>query len=132
MPLSDHEQHLLEQIERGLYADDPRLASTVRSTDLRTHYRRRLRIAIFGFLAGMITLLAGAVSTNVAVAVVGFVLMLIAALRAIGSIRGLTGHAQAASPGAKRQPRGARGTKGSLGSRAEERFRRRFDGDPDA
>ena len=36
MPLSDHEQRLLEQIERALYAEDPKFASTVSSTDLRT------------------------------------------------------------------------------------------------
>ena len=35
MPLSDHEQRLLEQIERALYAEDPKFASTVRTTDLR-------------------------------------------------------------------------------------------------
>ncbi|MCU1592022.1 MAG: hypothetical protein JWP11_3278, partial [Frankiales bacterium] len=36
MPLSEHEQRLLDHIERALYQDDPKLASTVRSTDLRT------------------------------------------------------------------------------------------------
>src|SRR6266496_322696 len=43
VPLSDHEQRLLEQIERALYAEDPKFASTVSSTDLRTHARRRGR-----------------------------------------------------------------------------------------
>ena len=45
MPLSEHEQRLLDQIERALYAEDPKFASTVRSTDLRTHMRRRMRRA---------------------------------------------------------------------------------------
>ena len=30
MALSEHEQRLLEQIERALYAEDPKFASTVR------------------------------------------------------------------------------------------------------
>ncbi|MGZ6793086.1 MAG: DUF3040 domain-containing protein, partial [Mycobacteriales bacterium] len=46
MPLSEHEQRLLDQIERALYAEDPKFATTVRSTDLRTHMRRRLRRAV--------------------------------------------------------------------------------------
>ncbi|HEX2308083.1 MAG TPA: DUF3040 domain-containing protein, partial [Jatrophihabitantaceae bacterium] len=28
MPLSEHEQRLLEQIEQGLYAEDPKFAAT--------------------------------------------------------------------------------------------------------
>ena len=31
MPLSDHEQRLLDQIEQALYAEDPKFASAVRS-----------------------------------------------------------------------------------------------------
>ena len=50
MPLSEHEQRLLDQIERALYAEDPKFASTVRSTDLRTHMRRRLRRAAAVFV----------------------------------------------------------------------------------
>lgn len=131
MPLSEHEQRLLEQIERGLYADDPRLASTVRSTNLTTHYRRRLRLAVLGLLVGVVTLLAGVIFPRVfVIGIAGFILMLLSALRGVSAIRGLTGHAPA--PGAARStPGGQRGAKGSIGSRAEERFRRRFDRDSD-
>ena len=41
MPLSEHEQRLLEQIERALYAEDPKFASTVRGGRLRKPTRRR-------------------------------------------------------------------------------------------
>ena len=41
MPLSDHEQRLLEQMERALYAEDPKFATTMRGADLRRRYRRR-------------------------------------------------------------------------------------------
>ena len=30
MPLSDHEQRMLDQIESALYAEDPKFASSVR------------------------------------------------------------------------------------------------------
>lgn len=35
MPLSEHEQRLLDQIERELYAEDPKFASTVRGARFR-------------------------------------------------------------------------------------------------
>src|ERR1700742_2505140 len=44
MPLSEHEQRLLDQIERALYAEDPKFASTVRGGPLRrTPPRRRVQ-----------------------------------------------------------------------------------------
>ena len=33
MPLSDHEQRMLDQIESALYAEDPKFASSVRGGD---------------------------------------------------------------------------------------------------
>ena len=35
MPLSEHEQRLLEQMERALYAEDPKFASALRGHVLR-------------------------------------------------------------------------------------------------
>ncbi len=35
MPLSDHEQRMLDQIESALYAEDPKFASSVRGGGLR-------------------------------------------------------------------------------------------------
>ena len=34
MPLSDHEQRMLDQIESALYAEDPKFASSVRGGTL--------------------------------------------------------------------------------------------------
>ena len=42
MPLSEHEQRQLEQIEQALYADYPRFANAVRASDPRVHYKRRV------------------------------------------------------------------------------------------
>jgi hypothetical protein len=41
VPLSEHEQRLLEQMERALYAEDPKFASTLRSAGPRPGSRRR-------------------------------------------------------------------------------------------
>lgn len=105
MPLSEHEQRLLEQIERALIAEDPKFASTVRTTDLRTHMRRRMYRAAALFLVGLVVLPIGVI-TNVWVGILGFLIMiggLVLALSAYKRIGNPTGSAHG-SHGA--QPRG--------------------------
>ena len=46
MPLSEHEQRLLEQIERALVDDDPKFASSVRTGERRIRARRRMQWGI--------------------------------------------------------------------------------------
>src|SRR5580658_3741742 len=58
VPLSEHEQRQLEQIERALYAEDPKFAQAVRAKDPRVHYKRRIVEAAIGFLLGVGLLLA--------------------------------------------------------------------------
>src|SRR3954454_6396490 len=91
VPLSDHEQRLLEQIERALYAEDPKFASTVSSTDLRAHARRRVRRALVLFILGVIALLTGMVAANVIVGVVGFCVMLASLVFAASQYKRLAG-----------------------------------------
>ena len=42
VPLSEHEQRQLEQIEQALYREDPKFGRVVRSSDPRVHYKRKL------------------------------------------------------------------------------------------
>ena len=125
MPLSDHEQRLLEQIERALYAEDPKFASTVSSTDLRTHARRRIRRAIVLLVLGMVALLAGVMLPNIAVGVVGFCIMLASVAFAAAQYKRLAGRPDLRVAGSEKGRRKPRRT--SLLQRMEERFRRRFD-----
>ena len=87
MPLSEHEQRLLDQIERALYQEDPKFASTVKSTDLRTHMRRRLRRAAFVLVLGFAILLTGLIGfsglASTVVGMTGFVVMVGALLLAM-------------------------------------------------
>ena len=78
MPLSDHEQQILDEIERRLQEEDPRFATTVGRTSLYGHLARRIRWAVLAFLAGFVMLMLFAVSVWVAVA--GFAVMLGSAL----------------------------------------------------
>jgi hypothetical protein len=128
VPLSEHEQRLLEQMERALYAEDPKFASALRGADLRAHYRRRALYAVGGFAAGVALLMTGVVVQIIPVSIVGFVLMLGCALFAVSSWRripapGDLGVAAAAARKAGRQPR----RRGRMMSRVEERWRRRRD-----
>lgn len=128
MPLSDHEQRLLEQIERALYAEDPKFASAVSSTDLRTHARRRVRRAVVLLVLGMAGLLAGVMTSQVALGVAGFCLMLFALVYAASQYKKVAGRPDLRVAGSER-PTARRGKqrKSSLLQRMEERFKRRFD-----
>ena len=102
MPLSEHEQRQLEQIEQSLYADYPKLAQAVRAKDPRIHYKRRVVQAAIGFLLGVGLLLAGVVSKVIFIGVGGFVGMLACAMWALTSWRHMGGAAtgRAATGGA--------------------------------
>ena len=143
MPLSEHEQRQLEQIERALYTDYPKLAQAVRSKDPRVHYKRRVVQAAIVFLLGVGLLLAGVISKIIFVGVGGFVVMLASAMWALTSWRHMggivsgrgtnpgSGPAPARGPGrspAKRRRR--RRERSGLGfmERLEERWRRRQEG----
>ena len=62
VPLSEHEQRLLEQIERALVDDDPKFASSVRTGDRRLKARRKLQIGAVLVVVGMAVLVGGAVA----------------------------------------------------------------------
>jgi len=141
VPLSEEELRLLEQMERALVADDPKLASTMRGASIRRHARRRAYVAGGGFLVGVIVLMTGAVMSMTVVGIVGFVVMLGSAYVALSSWRGQSGPEPAVAVSdpdspftlieggrkSKRPGRGGRSTQqhGSFMERMEERWRRR-------
>jgi hypothetical protein len=127
VPLSEHEQRLLEQIERALYAEDPKFASTVSSTNLRTHARRQVRRAVVGFVLGLLALLVGVVIQSVPLAVAAFLLMFGAGVYGMSQVKRLLGKADLKVINEQGKPRRAR--RPSPMKRMEERFRRRFDED---
>jgi hypothetical protein len=122
VPLSEHEQRQLEQIEQALYADYPKLAQAVRARDPKIHYKRRVVQAAIGFLLGVGLLLAGVVSKVIFVGVGGFVVMLACAMWALTSWRHVSGAVTGRAAGATRGPGGARsqgGTRGPGGTRGQ-------------
>ncbi|MFC9928909.1 DUF3040 domain-containing protein [Streptomyces sp. NPDC127190] len=123
MPLSEHEQRMLEQMERALYAEDPKFASALEGSGLRTYTRRRVYQAVAGFLVGIALLMTGMVMQLIWVSVVGFLVMLGCAVLAV------TGWRKAPKPGehpvgaVRRQARPKR----SMMDRIEQRWQRRRD-----
>ena len=133
MPLSEHEQRQLEQIEQALYADYPRFANAVRASDPRVHYKRRLIQAGLGFLLGVGMLAAGVVTKYLWVSVAGFVVILACGAWALFSYRRITGAAASTRGPAKRKGQQRRGRSRQASprmmERLEERWRRRQERD---
>jgi hypothetical protein len=128
MPLSEHEQRLLDQIERALYAEDPKFASNVRGARMRSLPHRRRIQGIVLFVLGLLLLVAGVVlpvhpAGVPVISVLGFLVMFAGAIIAIFSRRPAgdarrAGSTDRSSPGQSRS---------SLAQRMEQRFRRRFE-----
>jgi Protein of unknown function (DUF3040) len=129
MPLSDHEQRILAEIERRLLEEDPKFAHQVGSS-FRAHLARRLKLAVVGFVLGLIILVVGFVN-YVAVGVAGFVIMLASVFLFVRTMRRRASvDRPAAASGQPQQPPQRPGPAGGLDSwwgRATERWRQRWE-----
>jgi hypothetical protein len=126
VPLSDHEQRLLEQMERALHAEDPKFASALQGADLRALFRRRALLAVVGFVIGIGMLVAGVVISQIALSVGGFVVMLGCAWLAYASWRRIPAPGEIV-PVARRKVRAAAGKKGKGGKAGRQPTMRRFE-----
>jgi hypothetical protein len=75
VPLSEHEQHLLEQMEQALYAEDPKFASQMQGSAARARLRRGLTIGAGGVVAGLGLVVLGVVTESIWWGAIGFALM---------------------------------------------------------
>ena len=82
MPLSDHEQKMLEQMEQALAAEDPKFASQMQGSSLASLQRRRWLVGAVGVIAGLALVLVG-VNTTMWVGAGGFALMVVSAVFAL-------------------------------------------------
>ncbi len=79
MPLSEHEQRILAELEESLSKDDPRFAKNVRETTVYSHSGRRVRWGVAGFVLGLIELI-WTFSHSIAFGLVGVAIMFASAL----------------------------------------------------
>lgn len=79
MPLSEHEQRILAELEESLSKHDPRFVKNVRDTNVYSHGGRRVRWGVAGFVAGLLILILF-FSQSVLVGLVGVALMFVSAV----------------------------------------------------
>ena len=144
MGLSAEELRLLEQMERALVEEDPKFASTLRGTSLRSIARRKAIIAGVAFVLGVAVMMTGVVAQLIPVGIVGFLIMLASATIGLTALRGQRAGGSAPAPTSEedtsnltllqggrreRRPRQQRQrSNGSFMERMEERWRRRREG----
>jgi hypothetical protein len=127
VPLSEHEQRLLEQIERALVDDDPKFASTVRTVDRRSRARRRIQLGVALVVVGLAVLILGPVLHSVLLGVFGFLIMFSGVGLGVLNYKTATGAVENGSAGKGGPARGKAARKPPLKNRLEERFRRRYE-----
>lgn len=121
MPLSEHEQRMLEQMERALYEEDPRFAATIRDTPApASRARRGAGLGVLVAALGVVAMAGGLIVNVPIISVLGFVGLLGGTYIAM---RGVASEGRAAKGQRERRP------SGFLKS-AEDRFRNRRDGNP--
>ncbi len=117
MPLSEHEQRMLEQMERALYEEDPRFAATIRDTPPPASTARRgAGLGVLVAALGVVAMMGGLVTNVPVVSVAGFIALVFGTYNAIR--------------GAAREGRAARSDRGAFMQRAEQRFNQRRDQRP--
>jgi hypothetical protein len=124
MPLSEHEQRLLEQMEKALYAEDPKFATSLRSAPGARAARGRAALGVLGVLGGMALLIAGVATTIIAIGVLGFIVMLLGSVTIYSAFGSRPAADEAAgTPAAPAPPKSP-----GFMDRLEDRWRRRTDG----
>jgi DUF3040 family protein len=135
MPLSEHEQRILAEIERRLLEEDPKFAHQVGSS-FRAHLARRLKLAVAGFVLGLVVLVAGFME-NRAVGVAGFVIMLSSVFLFVRTMRrratverpvnGAAATASGSAPAARRRAGNSKGGLDAWWGRMTDRWRSRWE-----
>lgn len=136
MPLSEHEQKVLQAMEQALYAEDPRFATHITNHGLHPN-KRRIIVGSLGVIAGLALVVLGALNSLIWLGAIGFALMVaggawaftptkqtvLGAVGPDGTVRRATGKAGAQKSG----PTGAKGqrTTGTFMQRLEQRWDRR-------
>ena len=121
VPLSEHEQRVLHEMEQTLYRHDPRFASRVRDESVYRFAGRNLRWSVVGFVAGLAIMLAF-FTTSVLVGFVGVALMFASSVGVAINLKRM-GRAGMADLSRTVHADGIGQTLGRTGTRLRKRFR---------
>lgn len=132
MPLSEHEQKMLDEMERQLFADDPRLARAFAPKTTPRRSGRRIVIGLGAVVVGLGVLVLAVSLPAVWLGVIAFLGMLAGAVFAIttpgGSSRGKDSNGDGGGGSGPSAPGSDDG--GTLMSRLEARWDKRTGDDP--
>lgn len=133
MPLSEHEQKMLDEMERQLFADDPRLARAFAPTKNSRRSARRIAIGLGTVILGLGVLVLAVSLPAIWLGVIAFLGMLAGAIYAVTT-------PSAASQEGKQGPGGGGGGRGpttphdghggSFMGKLEQRWEKRSGDDP--
>ena len=123
MPLSEHEQRLLEEMERSLYQNDADFVATVNPHRGKTNYRV-LVIGVLIGVAGVATLVAGVIVRQPIIGILGFAVMFAGVLLIFAPPRRGAAQMPPAPPSAPK----SRGGSTSFMSNLNDRWDKRQDG----
>ena len=101
MPLSEHEQRLLDEMERSLYHNEADDVTTVGAGRARPNYTA-IALGVIAGVVGIVLLLVGVVSRLPIIGLVGFAVMFTGALLAIAPPRRLSVDRGSRAGGARR------------------------------
>lgn len=133
MPLSEHEQRLLSQMEEQLLSDDPKFASAMRGS-ARRGAGRRVLVGSVGVVVGMVALVLAVAfvpsGVNVVLGIAAFLVMLAGAGYAMSTPKKQSGPVGVVGTDGRPQPRPAQPSNAkrtAFMERLEQRWQRRRD-----
>jgi len=102
MGLSEHEQRLLDEMERNLYKHEADIVST--SAGPRTVDYTKVAVGLLGVVVGLVLIVVGVSMKLAIIGVAGFAVAVLGALWALSASRPATGDEAAAARGAAKGP----------------------------
>ena len=133
MPLSDHEQKLLAQMEQALYAEDPKFATTLTGRQRGVGSVSRALVGIGSVAVGLTLIIVGIASYSsslywLGLIVVGVVVMFGVVVFAVAAPSSASKKKATGGPAGKTSRGPARGQRSTFVQRMEERWERRAGG----
>lgn len=129
MPLSEHEQKLLAQMEQALYAEDPKFATTLTGRARGIGSVFRASVGLGSVVIGLGLIIVGITVEQIWLSVIGFVIMFAGIVFAVAAPGASTDRAKAkgkqGGPVGRRRPSTGRS---SFVQRMEQRWEKRAEG----
>ncbi|MFV0433220.1 MAG: DUF3040 domain-containing protein [Leucobacter sp.] len=126
MALSEHEQRLLDEMERGFYRSEADVMSTAASNRRRVNYRS-LVLGIVVLIIGIGVLVGGVAASQLWLGLIGFAVMVGGVVLMLS--KGSESDAEESPTGAPKAGESGSQTRSSFSERMERRWDERMEGD---